>query len=111
VPQIRVALAQVNSAGTVVARGPQFDEALIVVDLELPSADQAAADGDTTADARDGSVMTIRRLTVSALPLPETPTSGDGADAEPRAPWPRLDDLAEVYAALALWVRPTRRSL
>jgi NAD+ synthase (glutamine-hydrolysing) len=95
----------VDAAGAVVARGPQFDEALIVADLALPAADTAAADGDTAADARDGSVMTIRRVTLPPVPLPDTPTGGTNPDAEPRALWPRLDDLAEVYAALVLGVR------
>jgi NAD+ synthase (glutamine-hydrolysing) len=93
----------VDAAGAVVARGPQFEEALIVVDLELPAAVPATADGDTTADAHDGSVMTIRRVTLApAVSLPATPA---GHETEPRALWPRLDELAEVYAALVLGVR------
>jgi NAD+ synthase (glutamine-hydrolysing) len=95
----------VDAAGAVVARGPQFEEALIVVDLELPAADPAAADGDTTADAHDGTVMTIRRVTLPPVPMPSIPAGGSPEDAEPRALWPRLDDLAEVYAALVLGVR------
>jgi len=95
----------VDSAGAVVARGPQFEEALIVVDLELPAADLAKADGDITADAHDGSFMTIRRLTLPPAPRPDTTVGGADGGAEPRALWPRLDDLAEVYAALVLGVR------
>ncbi|HYK31923.1 MAG TPA: NAD+ synthase [Streptosporangiaceae bacterium] len=91
----------VDEAGAVVARGPQFEEALIVVDLDLSAADPAAADGDTTADAHDGTVMTIRRVTLPPMPVPDIPAG----QAEPRALWPRLDDLAEVYAALVLGVR------
>jgi NAD+ synthase (glutamine-hydrolysing) len=90
----------VDASGAVVARGPQFDEALIVVDLELPAADPALVDGDTQADARDGSVMTIRRVT-----LPPIAEPASAPDIEPRALWPRLDHLTEVYRALVLGVR------
>ncbi len=48
-------------------RGPQFDEALVVVDLELPPADPAIEDGDMWLDACDGSTMTIRRITLPPL--------------------------------------------
>ncbi|HEY3907264.1 MAG TPA: NAD+ synthase [Streptosporangiaceae bacterium] len=95
----------VDSAGAVIARGPQFEEALVVVDLELPAADLTAVDGDTSADAGDGTTMTIRRVTLPAV----TPSGPVGAAAvrpvEIRALWPRLEDLAEVYGALVLGVR------
>ncbi len=97
----------VDAAGGLVARGPQFQDALVVADLELPAADPALADGDIPADALDGTVITIHRLT-----LP--PTEGaDRTDPErlPRgdAPvnecLPRLDDLEEVYRGLVTGVR------
>ena len=91
----------VDAWGAVVARGPQFEEALITVDLDLPAADPAKVDGDATADARDGSVMTIRRMTLPPVPLPDT----SAGDTEPRALWPRGGDLTEVYSALVLGVR------
>ena len=88
----------VDAAGAVLARGPQFEEALIVTDVEVRSAGEAAL-GDTPADARDGTTMTIRRL--------ELP--GRAAESMPAAPegpiWPRLSRLAEVYAALVTGVR------
>jgi NAD+ synthase (glutamine-hydrolysing) len=96
----------VDAAGAVVARGPQFEEALVTVDLELPTAGQTVSGAaDTVADAHDGTVMTIRRVT---LPAPEPSgalPSGPLPLAEPRALWPRLGDLAEVYGALVLGVR------
>ncbi len=97
----------VDSAGELIARGPQFDDALVVADLELPAADPAVADGDTPADARDGTVMTIRRLT---LPAPEGAGETDPERLPRAAPsvnvcTPRLDDLAEVYTALVTGVR------
>jgi NAD+ synthase (glutamine-hydrolysing) len=92
----------VDAAGAVIARGPQFEEALVVADLRLPAADPASTDGDTTADACDGTVMTIRRLT---LPVDSQPAAPPAAAVEVRALWPRLDDLAEVYGALVTGVR------
>jgi len=87
----------VAADGSLLARGPQFEEALIVADLDVPAA-SSAEPGDRQADARDGTTMTIRRVALAPVPRPAT-----------RAPavslWPRLGDLAEVYAALVLGVR------
>jgi NAD+ synthase (glutamine-hydrolysing) len=117
----------VSASGELLARGPQFEEALIVVDLELPSAKAAPerladeneiqpADGGSlpqasgvgeAVDAGDGTVITIERVALpdisgidaaAAAGLPAEP----GDAAEPGPFWPRLDDFAEVYAALVL---------
>ena len=91
----------VDRAGNLLARGPQFAEALVVADLEVPNADLAVQLGDAPADARDGTQMTIHR--VAAEPAPDS-----GKKPEPDEPgpvWPRLDPLAEVYAALVTGVR------
>jgi NAD+ synthase (glutamine-hydrolysing) len=120
----------VDAAGGLLARGPQFAEALIVADLDLPAASQAAGPGSAPADARDGTVMTIERITLAAADVPGAgpPASPAGGEqivhdpegsASPVAPdpsgswptagatwpeagtyWPRLPDLAEIYAAL-----------
>ncbi|MGD0685159.1 MAG: NAD+ synthase [Streptosporangiaceae bacterium] len=119
----------VDAAGRLLARGPQFTEALIVADLQLPAADPAVGPGETPADAMDGTTITIRRITLPAAsfpppapghawpPVPGAPAGAavvrDGADGEAAAGgeadaagvpagtfWPRLADLAEVYAAL-----------
>jgi NAD+ synthase (glutamine-hydrolysing) len=129
----------VSAAGEPLARGPQFAEALIVADLDLPPAqagpapgrlpdpgDVRVADGSLpqstgagdAVDAGDGTLITIERVTLPDLPLPALPPAppappapapagapgapgaGAGGDAGPF--WPRLDDLAEVYAALVL---------
>jgi NAD+ synthase (glutamine-hydrolysing) len=112
----------VSAAGEPLARGPQFEEALIVADLDLPSATagpgpqnlpdhtgiQPAAGGGAlpqssgagqAVDAGDGTVIVIERVA-----LPEMAGAGAPADdgEEPGPFWPRLDDLAEVYAALVL---------
>jgi NAD+ synthase (glutamine-hydrolysing) len=90
----------VAADGAVVARGPQFDEALVVADLDLPAADPGPAAGDEPVDAGDGTVITIKRVTLPSLPEAEVPS------AEAEGPlWPRLSDPAEVYAALVTGVR------
>jgi NAD+ synthase (glutamine-hydrolysing) len=90
----------VNPAGELLARGPQFEDALVVADLELPAASPSPCPSDTPVDARDGSTITIRRLELPDLPRPQAP---DAAAA--RSAWPRLPDCAEVYAALVTGVR------
>ena len=92
----------VSASGELLARGPQFEEALIVADLELPaSAGVSAETSGEAADAGDGTVITIERVALSDIP--EMPVMGAEAVGEEAGPcWPRLDDLAEVYAALVL---------
>src|SRR5262249_14299510 len=85
--------------GVLLARGPQFEEALIVADLELAAAGNTPI-GDTSVDARDGTTMTIRRI--------ELPANGgaEGTAAVPHSPfWPRLTELGEDDAALVTAVR------
>jgi NAD+ synthase (glutamine-hydrolysing) len=109
----------VAADGTLLARGPQFEEALVVADLDLPAgpAEQAA---DEPVDAGDGSMITIKRVTLPPSdPAPSGPVATmeleeaaqrEGA-AEVSRPeggglfWPRLSDPAEVYAALVTGVR------
>jgi NAD+ synthase (glutamine-hydrolysing) len=93
----------VSPAGGVLARGPQFEEALVMADLELPAATAAvpgAEAGQLLADAGDGTVMTIERVQLADRPgpVPEDRLTGPML-------WPRLSDLAEVYGALVLGVR------
>jgi NAD+ synthase (glutamine-hydrolysing) len=117
----------VSASGELLARGPQFEEALIIADLELPSAREGSgpenvasenairpADGGElprssgageAVDAGDGSVITIERVALPADDAQATPAgpAGPTGDADQPGPlWPRLDDLAEVYAALVL---------
>jgi len=72
----------VDPAGTLLARGPQFAEALIIADLDLPNADLGIALGDTPADARDGTAMTIHRVAVPAGPpaAGQAPSTADTED-------------------------------
>ena len=108
----------VAADGALLARGPQFSEALVVADLDLPAAPPGQRPEDQPVDAGDGTVITIKRVT---LP-PSGPTAAmeieeaAGAAGVPEAErpegvygsglfWPRLSDPAEVYAALVTGVR------
>ncbi len=113
----------VSASGELLARGPQFEEALVIADLELPSAKaeppgavaserdiQPAAGGTLprtsgageAVDAGDGTAITIERVALPDVPFraPVAPAAPGAEDPGPY--WPRLDDLAEVYAALVL---------
>jgi NAD+ synthase (glutamine-hydrolysing) len=85
--------------GTVLARGPQFDEALVLADLDLAPADARLPAGQQRATASDG-IMTIERVELAPLAGP----SPDELLAAPMI-WPRLPDLAEIYGAVVLGVR------
>jgi NAD+ synthase (glutamine-hydrolysing) len=87
----------VSAQGEVLARAPQFEEHLLVVDLDLPA---ASTQPPAPTDARGA---TVERLVLGgeppsshpALSVPE-PTAGIA---------PRLEDDAEVYGALVTGVR------
>ena len=116
----------VSARGELLARGPQFEEALIVADLELPAAGDAPAGGvqarsvpagsasaetpGEAVDAGDGTLITIQRVALPEGALPDLAVAEESEDRADRAVqpgpfWPRLDDLAEVYAALVLGTR------
>jgi NAD+ synthase (glutamine-hydrolysing) len=109
----------VAANGSLLARGPQFEEALVVADLDLPAAGPDQTAGDEPVDAGDGTVITIKRVALPSTLPPSGPTGamefGEAAEAagvtqieRPEgtgALWPRLSDPAEVYAALVTGVR------
>jgi NAD+ synthase (glutamine-hydrolysing) len=101
----------VAADGTLLARGPQFTEALVVADLDLPAAPPAEVPGVQPVDAEDGTVITIRRVTLpdGGADTADTAAAAAGAAAGRQDPgeafWPRLPDPAEVYAALVTGVR------
>ncbi|MFJ5923988.1 NAD+ synthase [Kitasatospora sp. NPDC092948] len=80
----------VDEGGELLARGPQFEEALLVMDLDLPAATEPGLpDGTVLADG-----LRLTRVDLGGEPKP--------APAEPVLPriGERLGDEAEVYAAL-----------
>jgi NAD+ synthase (glutamine-hydrolysing) len=82
----------VAADGTVIARSPQFDEDLLVVDLDLPVASGPAVDDPSM--GTDG--MRIKRVPVSnELPAPDGPAA-NATVAD------RVTDEAEIWAALTL---------
>ncbi len=80
----------VSAEGEVLARAPQFEESLLVVDLDLPAA---------TTDAGTARGEHVERLTVSTEPSPTDGQLVAGVVA------PRMGDEAEVYGALVLGLR------
>jgi len=95
----------VDAAGHLLARGPQFAEALVVADLDLPNADVSIRPGDAPADPRDGTHMTIHRVIVPRTGSAPAPSPAAPPGVEPGPVWPRLSPQAEVYAALVTGVR------
>ncbi len=94
----------VDAEGGVITRGPQFEEALLVADLDLPPArplPDSGASPDTPAEPSDGTVMSIHRV---ALPQPSARPGALPPLPEP-AISPRLAPRAEVYSALVTGVR------
>src|SRR5204862_2790773 len=93
----------VDATGRTVAHAPQFCDALLVADLDLPAAGPGRPPGETPADAGDGTVITIRRLEL------KDPDHAERSQAGPVTQQPGtwaakcLDGpaggLAEVYAA------------
>ncbi len=96
----------VDADGNLLARGPQFEEALIVTDLELPAAPEGLPHDGERVDAGDGTMITIRQVGLS----PPSGELGGGLSGEQPAIehgplWPSLPDSEEVYNALVLGVR------
>ncbi|MQA93156.1 MAG: NAD+ synthase [Streptosporangiales bacterium] len=90
----------VDAAGAVVARGPQFVEHLLVADLEVAAAGAPPEPGPY--DAGDGTRIAVEHAELSPVPLPPY-------EPRPAEEAPRLDDLAEVYAAVVLGTRDYMR--
>jgi len=79
----------VNAAGQILARGPQFDEDLLVVDLDLEP---------STVNAVHPSGEGVAHVTISDTPIPPYA-------AAPAALAARLDPVGEVYRAVQLGLR------
>ncbi|MCW2907764.1 MAG: synthetase [Actinomycetia bacterium] len=98
----------VDAEGGLITRGPQFEETLLVADLDLPAARPVPGSdppADTPAEASDGTVMTIHRV---ALPSRPAGSAGSATPAPPLpepAISPRLAPRAEIYSALVTGLR------
>ncbi|GAB3755351.1 NAD+ synthase [Microlunatus parietis] len=82
-----------DADGTLIVRGPQFVEDLVLADLELP--DSQAVNGPTVSRAEK--LIISRHHVTDAYPAPSTPIEA------PR--YPRLSADEEVYSALVLGLR------
>ncbi|TQF05703.1 NAD+ synthase [Kitasatospora acidiphila] len=83
----------VTKDGELLARGPKFEEALLVMDLELPAADRQDPDGTVYSDG-----LRLVRLDLGTAPVEQS-------EPAPAQDFPRLDDEAEIYAALVTGTR------
>jgi NAD+ synthase (glutamine-hydrolysing) len=83
----------VNAAGHILARAPQFEEHLLVVDLDLEP---------STVDAAHPSGGGVVHVTLSDTPIPLYAAS-------PAALAPRLDPVGEVYRAVQMGLRDYAR--
>lgn len=81
--------------GTLLARAPQFEQGLYLLDLELPSAAAASTGAPVAADSASG--MTITRVNA-----PLSPPTLSGRLSDPMGIADPLPDEAEVWAALVL---------
>ena len=88
----------VSADGELLARAPQFDAALLVLDLDLAPAVGETTDSTSHVAAPDGTLVTVERVVLSTEPLAAYPP-------RPAAVAPRLPDEAEVYGALVTGLR------
>ena len=91
----------VSADGTLLARGPQFEEALVVADVDLPAAPAGELPGEQPVDAEDGTMITIKRVTLPDTGAAPAPARRLRAGRSGRG----CPDPAEVYAALVTGVR------
>ncbi len=86
----------VDSRGRLLARAPQFDEGLMLVDLALPGPSSVAVQGPV--DAADGTTMTVGRVVLAAEPVADFTPVRSGT-AEP------LSEEEEVWQAVVTGTR------
>jgi NAD+ synthase (glutamine-hydrolysing) len=84
--------------GRVLARAPQFEEGCLVVDLDLPPATARPETQDGHVEGAAPSAVTISRVALTDDPVPPYEPVVAGIA-------PRLEDEAEVYAAIVTGLR------
>ena len=109
----------VSASGELLARGPQFEEALIVADLDLPAAEGVSAEtSGEAADAGDGTVITIERVSLPRIRKCRNCPARRVRDRVGVIPGPGVADWAPPLLAigrarsgrgLTTWRRCTRR--
>jgi NAD+ synthase (glutamine-hydrolysing) len=85
----------ISAAGELLARAPQFETDLLIADLDLPA---ATSQLEGAVDALDGTAMGVVRVRIDSEPAAL-------GGLLPAAIAARLDDLAEVWAALVTGTR------
>jgi NAD+ synthase (glutamine-hydrolysing) len=85
----------VDAGGATIARAAQFEEELLVADLELPAV------GDAARDRADGRPDSIKAMTLASVDCASPPPP----HPEPRLAEPLEPEEAEVHAALVLGLR------
>jgi NAD+ synthase (glutamine-hydrolysing) len=91
----------VGADGEVIARAPQFDDALLVTDLDLTAGSTSGPNTTVATSSRpsdEASVPLVRHVVLEQDPVPPYP-------AEPGTIAPPLDGVAEVYRALVVALR------
>jgi NAD+ synthase (glutamine-hydrolysing) len=88
----------VDAEGRLLARGPQFEEHLLVTDLTLPLAPASLEAGEFGVDAADGTTITVERKILSTEPAP-------AYEPRPAEVCELPGECAEIYSALVLGVR------
>ncbi|OLT28269.1 NAD+ synthase [Nocardiopsis sp. CNR-923] len=86
----------VDADGELLARAPQFDETLLVADLDLPDRSEAGAPDGTRVDG-----LRVVRHTLSDTPVTPYPPRGNTVTPRPDP----LSDIGEVYRALVVGLR------
>ena len=92
----------VGPDGRVIARAAQFEEALLVADLDLPA---ATSDLAGPVDAGDRTTITVERLAAGSTAIAGSRPAMADNPRLPGAVAERLDDCAEVYAAVLTGTR------
>ncbi len=88
----------VDATGRLLARGPQFEETLVVADLDLPGAAPGPLPGDVAVDVQDGTTMTIHWVEVPTL-LAASPDGNSPASTGPASTGPASTGSASTGSA------------
>ena len=98
-----------NELGTLIARGKQFEEDLLIVDVDTPSVFRSRLHDPRGRQERyTASPAEVPELVITTEPL-KAPESHQTRLGEPQRIEPKMDHLQEVYSALVLATRDYMR--